>query len=74
MFNAYKQDVDLMLVYCCTIVCYAVQILNQYLICVSCLQDRYIERKYLITNQASKGALTQQWFNVGPPSTALAQH
>ena len=74
MCNAYKQDVDLMLVYCWAIVCYAVPILNQYLICVSCLQDRYIERKYLITNPASKGTLTQHWFNVGPPSAALAQH
>ena len=74
MCNAYKQDVDLMLVYCWTIVCYAVSILNKYSICVSCLQDRYIEIKYLITNLASKGTLTQHWFNVGLPSTALAQH
>ena len=43
MCNPYKQDVDLMLVYCWVIVCDAVPILNQYLICVSYLQDRYIE-------------------------------
>ena len=74
MCNAYEQDVDLMSVYCWTIICYAVLILNRYLICFSCLQDRYIERKYLITNPASKGTLTQHWLNAGPPSTALAQH
>ena len=43
MGNPYKQDVDPMLVYCRAIVCDAVPISNQYLICVSCLQDRYIE-------------------------------
>ena len=74
MCNPYKQDIDLMLNYCWAIVCYAVPILKQFLKCVSCLQDRYIERKYLIINPASKGTLTQHWFNVGPLSTALAQH
>ena len=54
MLNPYKQDVNLMLVYCWAIVSDAVAILNQYLICVSCLQGRYIDNEniWLLIQQA----------------------